>query len=114
MVRNYVSTFQDVPGIAAQYGQGVSGSLYLYPVPNAPYTMEWDCTCLPAVLASDTDVEMLPYPWTDAVPYFAAYLCYNGAGRNADADRMWQLYDRFGKRGRAFSQRSLTVNPYSR
>ena len=114
MVRNYVSTFQDVPGIAAQYGQGVSGSLYLYPVPNSGYTMEWDCTCLPAALASDGDVEIIPYPWTDAVPYFAAYLAFNSTGRNADADRMWQLYDRFGKRGRAFSQRSLTVNPYQR
>jgi hypothetical protein len=113
-IRNYTQSYQDVPGIAAQFGQGVNGSLYMYPVPNAPYSLEWDCMCLPAAIATDTDPEVIPYPWTDAVPYFAAYLAFMSSGRNGDADRMWKLFEMFGKRARAFSQPRLMANPYGR
>ena len=71
----------------AQFGQGTSGqgsitgvgtgtlasgSIYIDPLPNLVYTLQCDCCCYPQALAADTDVEALPYFWTDAVPYFAA------------------------------------------
>lgn len=114
MVRNYTTAYQYIPAVAAQFGQGVNGSLYMYPIASAPYQMIWDCLCLPIDLATDNDPEAIPYPWTDAVPYFAAYLAYLNAQRDQDAERMFQLYERFTKRARAFSQPGQVSNWYGR
>jgi len=113
-IRTWSNSYQDIPAIGCQYGQGVSGSFYLYPVANTGYTMEWDCICLPIALVTDATVEVIPYPWTDAVPFFASYLALSGTNRLADADRMWREYDKFVKRARAFSQPMVTVSPYGR
>jgi len=114
MVRNYTNAYQYIPAVAAQFGQGVSGSLYLYPIPSAPYPMVWDCLCLPTPLASDSDPEAIPYPWTDVVPFHAAYLALLGAYRYADADRLWNEAQKYMRRARAYSQPQLTANWYGR
>ena len=46
----------------------------MYPIPSQNYSFQCDCFCLPIDLATDTDVEALPQPWQDTVPYYAAYL----------------------------------------
>jgi hypothetical protein len=61
------------PSVWTQYAQGVNGSIYVYPVPSQIMQMEWDCYCLPIPLVDDSTVEALPYPWTEAVPYYAAH-----------------------------------------
>ncbi len=77
LIRQYSSGFyQYVPSTFSQFGQGASGSLYVYPIPNQPYQLEADCLCLPLNLAVDADYEVLPDPWTDLVPYYAAHLAY--------------------------------------
>lgn len=126
-INTYTSGYLYIPWAATQFGQGVSGSMYVYPIPNDSYPMEWDCTCLPSQLTTDADVEAIPYPWTDAVPYYAAYLAidalaagepgaYPGASveRIRASDRKYQLYERYMHRARAFSQRTLVMNPYGR
>ena len=86
----------------AQYGQGVtSGSLYLEPLPDNVYVLNLDCVCQPIDLVNDTTTETLPYPWTDAVPYFACFLALTSSQRDDQADRMLQLYETFAKRARA-------------
>ena len=100
----------------AQYGQGASpvppstgsttgsgGTLYVDPIPDFTYTLQCDCTCYPQALASDTDIEAIPYPWTDAVPYFAAYLALlssQTSARMAEAPRYKELYTEFCARAR--------------
>lgn len=102
----------------AQYGQGSagtgtitgagsgtvnSGSFYIDPLPDLPYTLNCDCTCYPIALALDTDVEAIPYLWTDAVPYFAAYMALMSAQtsvRLEQAQRLFQLYEQFVSRAR--------------
>lgn len=90
----------------AQYGQGVFGSIYLAPVPLAVGTAQADCVCYPIPLVDDTTAEAIPYLWTDAVPYFAAYLALLSAqtgARTADADKMLQRYSQFVERARRAS-----------
>ena len=106
--------FTDVPATWCQFGQGAGGSLYLYPVPNSSYQLELDCCCLPITLNSDADVESLPYPWTDCVPYLAAYFALQGSQRFSDADRMWKEFEKFMKRARFMSNPRAVSNWYGR
>jgi hypothetical protein len=103
-----------VPTVWSQYGQGASppgavtgssfgGSIYIDPVPNGAYTMQCDCTCYPNALVLDTDVEAIPYLWTDAVPFFAAFwalLSSQTSARMQDAERYKKIYDDFVQRAR--------------
>ena len=122
LVRVYGNQFQDVPAIACQYGQGVSGSLYMYPVANAVYQTEWDCICLPADLVDDTTIEVIPQPWQDCVQYFAAYKAFLQAQRFADAERMFcedpkkplGLFQQFMRAARQTSQPGMVSNFYGR
>lgn len=101
------------PTMYAQLGQGVSGSLYLQPVPTTALPMEWNCVCLPNDLATDADAEAIPYPWTDAVPYFAAYLAFLNARRPQEAKGMYAIYEHTMLRARAFSEPSFIPSYYS-
>lgn len=71
-------------------GDGVNANVWLFPAPSVgPSTqvpggqgeMEWLTTCIPKVLNNDNDPEALPENFTDAVPFFAAFLCLIGAQR---------------------------------
>ena len=96
----------------AQYFPGVSGTLYVFPVPSATQTLQADCVLLPIDLVDDTTIEALPYPWTDAAIYYAAYLAFSGVSRNADADRMFSLYIRHMTRARDSSVPSQLPRNY--
>jgi len=88
------------PTTWSQLSQGQGGQFYLYPTPVAGGTLTLDCVLIPVDLVDDTTVELIPWPWTTAVCYYAAYLAYMNAQRNADADRMWQLYQQKMQRAR--------------
>ena len=114
-VRQYSSGFfQYVPAFFTQFGQGASGTLYTYPIPNQVYQMEADCLCLPTDLVSDNDYEAIPDPWTDAVPYYAAHLAYLELQNHNAA----MFYDKlFAERISRFSGASRTgrrMNMYGR
>ncbi len=105
----------------AQFGQGTSGqgsitgvgtgklasgSIYIDPLPDMAYTLQLDCCCYPQALAADTDVEALPYFWTDSVPYFAAYLALLSSQtgqRIQQAQQLFALYQQFAGRARQFA-----------
>lgn len=72
-LRAYNTQSTNWPAVWAQYGQGVQGSVYLNPIPSQIMQMEWDCYCLPEDLNGDEDPEFIPYPFTNAVPYYAAW-----------------------------------------
>lgn len=100
-LRSYSIGLTGYPMIFAQYGQGTpytdvstatsantSVQIYLWPIPSAIYAMDWDCYCLPIALVNDSTPEAIPYPFTDAVPYYACHLALMGAQRFADAEKM--------------------------
>lgn len=109
----------------SQYGQGAApapsqqadgGSLYVDPVPDQPYTLTLDCVCYPITLVDNTTPEAIPYLWTDAVPYFAAYLALLSAqtgAREEQANRMFNRYQTFVNRARAFSNPSVLGGQYA-
>jgi hypothetical protein len=123
LIRSYTSgNFLYTPYWFSQYGQGVNGSFYLYPLPDQVYPMEWDSLLIPADLVDDTSIELIPYPWTDAVPFWAAWLALLANGdpaRSTLADRYYNptnggIYGVMMKRARAFSQPSLVSSFYGR
>lgn len=108
LIRNWAQQQTYVPAVCAQYGQGVDGSFYFYPIPSQPYQLEWDCLCLPQDLTTNLSVEAIPQPWSDAVPYFAAHLCYlelqnfnAGKGYLDLFDKMLLRYSQYARPGGA-------------
>lgn len=102
------------PQVWSQYGQGASGSFYIDPLPDDTFTLSVDAVCYPIPLVDDNTVDAIPYIYSDAVPYFAAYMAFLSAqsgARQNDANRMLELYTEFKNRARRFS--NSTVLPYS-
>lgn len=104
----------------AQYAQGAStipltgnaatGSFFIDPPPDTGYGLVCDCVCYPLTLTADVDPEAIPFLWTDAVAYYAAYLALMGSQvstRVADAQRMMQLFELHMNRARRFANPSL-------
>ena len=114
MIRQYPYQYQYVSTFAAQFGQGTSGSLYMYPLPSQAYQLELDCLCLPQDLLTDQSVEIIPSPWTDALPSFAAALCYEEL-QNLNFAKYY--HDQFDQRALNYSNYARigrTINPYGR
>jgi hypothetical protein len=109
---NNVAPSPGTPVSWSQYGQGAApghsgsaagGSLYVSPPPDAVYTLNPDCVCYPTALASDTDPEVIPYLWTDCVPFFAAYFALLSAQTNErlnDALNYYKIYGEWVERAR--------------
>jgi hypothetical protein len=89
-----------------------NNNIYLRPIPSQPYPMQWDTICSVIDLVDDTTVEALKYPFTDAVPYYAAYLALMNSQRAQDADNMFKLYEQFARRARTFFQRTMMPSLY--
>lgn len=96
----------------AQLGQGLAGTFYLGPTPTGLLAVNADVIVLPGTLNVDTDVESLPYPWTDAVPYFSAYMAFLTKKMYVEADKMFELYERFMMRARAQSTPTVLPSQY--
>ena len=114
MIRQFATQYAYVPTMCSQFGQGASGSLYLYPLPSQPYQLEVDCYCWPQDLLTDQDVEAIPDPWTQAVVWLAASYCYMELQNLNAANYYSGLFDRQMPRYRAAASPSRAVNPYGR
>lgn len=111
---------QGSAGTGSITGEGAgtmsSGSFYLDPLPDLAYTLNADCCCYPIALAADADKESLPYLWTDAVSYFAAYLALMSAQtstRIQQAQSLFALYEQFMQRARTFANPELNNFAYA-
>ena len=112
---NNAAPTEGPPTIWSQLGQGVNGTIYVSPVPDQSYTLTMDVPCYPIALVDDTTVEAIPYLWTDAVPFFAAYyalLAAQSTARQGDADKMMQRYMQFVQRARAAATPSVLSGQY--
>lgn len=90
--RTFYGTISE-PGWWSQYGEGPIGSIYLAPIPGQAQPMELDLTCIPTPLLTDKDPDPIPYPWNDAVSYWAATLCLMQQQRTQDATAMAQAFN---------------------
>jgi hypothetical protein len=100
---NTATPVQSTPAVWAQFGQGAAssgvanttingGSFYVSPIPDDIYVLNLNSVCYPQPLAVDTDVEALPYFWTDCVPFFAAYFALMSAQANARMAEAANMY----------------------
>lgn len=85
--RTFYGTMSE-PGWWSQFNEGAIGEIYLAPIPSQSQPMEVDLTCIPENLINDSDNEIIPYPWADAVPWWAAVLCLLQQQRQQDAQAM--------------------------
>ena len=88
-------------------------TIFLRPIPSSAYPMNWDCQCSVVDLIDDTTPEAIPYSFTDAIPYFAAYLALMSAQRKDDAKNMLDIYERFTKTGRRNVQSTFVPDIYA-
>lgn len=80
------------PKMWSQYGQGTTGSIFVNPPPDLPYACFVDTLCVPLTLITDSTAEAIPPLWQLAVPFYAAWLGFMSAQRQADADMMLKRY----------------------
>ena len=64
-------SYQGRPVVFSVYGQS---TVYVGPVPDMVYVTEWDTVINPTALVNQADVETIVFPYTEPVPYYAAYL----------------------------------------
>ena len=114
LIRQFSSQYQYVPTLCSQFAQGAAGSLYLYPLPSQTYQLELDCMCWPQDLETDQDVEAIPDPWTQAVPFLAASYCYMEMQNLNSAEYYRKMADRVLPMHRNAASPSRRVNPYGR
>jgi hypothetical protein len=112
-VQNASSFSTGTPTVWSVQGEGAGGVLYLYPIPNVSVLYIIDGIYTPTnLLTSGGPPEVIPYPFTDAVPYYAAYYAYMSTQRQDDADRMKMRYKEFAQRGRQLSTPTVLPNNY--
>jgi hypothetical protein len=94
---------------------GFGGTFYIDPPPDTTYTLLLDCVCYPLALVNDTTVEAIPYFWTDAVPFYAAWYALLSSQTNArrqDAEAYFGYYQQFVQRARQFANPSVNRYQY--
>lgn len=112
---NNVLPSQGLPQVWSQYGQGVNGTVYFSDIPDTSYTASVDSVCLPVDLVTDSTAEAIPRLWTDAVPYYAAYMALLSAqtsARQADAQRYFSIYQEFVQRARSGATPAILPGQY--
>jgi hypothetical protein len=103
---------ENYPTVWSQYGQGENGSVYLFPIPSVLAQMDWDCYCQPIELATDEDAEAIPHPFTEPIPFYAAYLAYLRAQNMEMAEKMRQMFGQQMAEARSFASPAMVANFY--
>lgn len=88
LLRSMVN-FQQLPRYYSVTGQN---TVWLAPIPDQTYIMEMDVVYGPPTLVNGTDDDTQVYPFTEPVPYYAAYLAFLGKRRIDVANQMLELY----------------------
>lgn len=104
----YGPNLQGNPAVWCNYQNAVR----MRPIPSQISPMQWDTICSVIDLASDSDPEAIPYPYTDSVKYYAAYLSYMNSQNPAPSTQMEALYNKTLAEARSFTQRTFVPYVY--
>jgi hypothetical protein len=66
----FFTSYNSRPGVFTCYGQN---TVYMRPIPDQAYVTEWDTITTPPAMVKASDAEVLLYPYTEAVPFYAAW-----------------------------------------
>src|SRR5712691_3920429 len=83
------TTYQYVPRAFARRGPS---TVVLAPAPASNYTSVWDCAVFSTALVNGTDADPVPYPYTEGVPYFAAYMAKLNERQVAEAQHFFERF----------------------
>ena len=108
--------FQNVPAVYCRYG---ASSVFIATAPAGPYVVDWDVVVLSPPMVLPTDPYALPYPYTEPVPKYAAYLAKQYQRRHDEAELFYAeavraLNDIEGARVGQMPQISTTASRGSR
>lgn len=113
-LRSFPQQYLYVPIYASQLGRGTAGTLFFYPIPSAPWQCEIDAFALPSDLTDDQSYEALPQPFTDLVPFMAAYFAMLEL-QNLNAARLYkEEFTDWCHRHASYSMPGRRSNPYGR
>lgn len=82
--------FQSRPIAFTIYG---GSTIYVGPIPDQTYVTEVDTVVAPAVLVNFTDQDAIAFPYTEPVPYYAAYMAKEKAQAMEEANRFMSTYE---------------------
>lgn len=110
--RSYQFLVTSYPLIWSNDGDGANANVWMFPVPCQNLEMEWQCTCSPKDLVTNSDFDAIPSPFSGSVKYYAAYLCYLGRQNIPQAEAMLELFRRNLGVGRGATERGRVTNWY--
>ncbi len=113
-IRNFPFQYTYVPTFCSQTGQGSEGSIFMYPLPSQTYQVEYDCFCMPQDLVTNDSQDVIPKPWDDVVPYFAAHLAFLEIQNMNTSNFYFDLYNKMLVRYSTAARFGRAVNPYGR
>jgi len=124
LIKQYVNQFQAPPIWCCQFGQGVDGTVHLFPRPDQVYQLVFDFSALPMDLTDDLSVEAIPDPWRNAVQFYAAHLALLSKASLQPAfmplalqyfnSKDGGMFATHMRRARAFSQPGVVSSYYGR
>lgn len=83
------TTWQNIPVAFCQRG---AATVAVAPKPSQAYQIEFDTMIVAADLVNLTDVDPLPYPWTDPVPWLAAHFAKVQLQQYDEAQNFLNMY----------------------
>lgn len=84
------TTYIGLPQVFAKFG---ANKVYIAPKPSQAYVSEWDTLIISSALVNTSDTDPLPYPWTDPIPYLAAFFARLALQQYEEAQQHKQTYD---------------------
>jgi hypothetical protein len=104
------TSYPTYPVCYALYGPT---TIMFAPPPAQNYQTEFDFTCYSPDLVNPTDADIMPYPFTDPVPFMAAAFAKMQAQRFDEAESFSGVYKERMNRVRARSRSIAVANPWS-
>lgn len=104
--------WQNYTGRPIAYSMYGAKQLYIGPSPDQSYVMEFDTVVEVDPMVNGSDVETLPAPFTEAIPFFAAYMAKYQEQSYGEAEIFDQQYNKHVREilGSTFTRRLPT--PY--
>lgn len=98
----FVAYNMNNPGPTPVMSHSADGSLMVLFISSVAGGSLWvDVVALPQNLVDDTTPDAIPYPWYDAVPFYAAWYAYMAMQRQADAEMFMGRYRELMHRSRS-------------
>lgn len=112
----YYRSITGMPAVWTQgppIGAGGGRAFYIFQIPSMNYQCDVDAIVTPVPLATDADPEVMTYPETDLIPYYAAYLAKYQQQMFEESANFLRIYDDLLRRGQAAKFQRRVPNAYA-